>query len=187
MMFLREWAEVYLPNGRPVKQGQLVKRENLANTLETIANEGTSSFYEGKIASKLVKTIQSHGGIVTLDDFKSYQPVIRKTVSTYYNGRKVTTCSEPTSGPMLLAVLNLIERFQMKVDGLTGLNLHRLVEAFKFGYAFRTEFGDPDFVQNSERIEEMIDKDFAAKVRQNITVKQKPYKQNGGLKKKLIG
>lgn len=170
MKALPEWAEIYFPNGSPVKKGEIVKRPNLANTLETIANEGANAFYEGQIASQLVEKIQSTGGIVTLEDFKSYQPVIRDTVSTYYNGRKVTTCSEPTSGPMLLSVLNLIERFQMKVDGLTGLNMHRLVEAFKFGFAFRTEFGDPDFIQNEERIEEIITKDFAAEVRQKINV-----------------
>lgn len=172
MKNLPEWAEIYFPNGTPVKKGDVVKRPNLANTLETIAREGANAFYEGKIASRLVKTIQSAGGIVTLEDFAFYQPVIRDTVSTFYNGRKVTTCSEPTSGPMLLSVLNLIERFQMKVDGLTGLNIHRLVEAFKFGYAFRTEFGDPDFVKNNERIDEMITKDFAADIRQKINVRK---------------
>lgn len=166
-----EWSEVYFPNGVRIKQGDIVKRPTLANTLETIAKKGADEFYEGEIASSLVKTIQSAGGIATLEDFKSYQPIIRRTVSTYYNGRKVTTCSQPTSGPILLSVLNLIERFQFKVDGLTGLNLHRLLEAFKFGYAFRTEMGDPDFIHNEEREDEIITKDFAASIRQLITVK----------------
>ncbi|GAA5795294.1 hypothetical protein HPULCUR_000649 [Helicostylum pulchrum] len=164
-----EWSEVYFPNGVRIKQGDIVKRPTLANTLETIAKKGADEFYEGEIASSLVKTIQSAGGIITLEDFKSYQPIVRRTVSTYYNGRKVTTCSQPTSGPILLSALNLIERFQFKVDGLTGLNLHRLMEAFKFGYAFRTEMGDPDFIHNEEREDEIITKDFAASIRQRIT------------------
>lgn len=142
----------------------------MAKTLEIIANEGASAFYEGKIAERLVQTIQSSGGIMTLDDFKSYQPVVRETVSTYYNGRKITTCSEPTSGPALLSILNLIERFQFKAEGFTGKSVHRLVEAFKFGFAFRTEFGDPDFIENSDRIKEIITKDYASEIRQKINV-----------------
>lgn len=170
MKNLTEWAEVYYPNGVAVKEGDIVKRPTLANTLELISEKGADEFYEGEIAKTLVNTIRSAGGIITLEDFKNYKPVIRPTMSTYYNGRKVTTCSEPTSGPVLLSVLNLIERFQFKVDGLIGLNLHRLVEAFKFGYAFRTEMGDPDFIHNTERIEEITTKDFASSIRQQITV-----------------
>jgi gamma-glutamyltranspeptidase/glutathione hydrolase/leukotriene-C4 hydrolase len=165
-----EWSEVYLPNGVPVKQGDIVKRPALANTLEAIAIEGADAFYQGEIAKSMVDTIQAAGGIVTLEDFKSYRPIIRRTVSTYYNGRKVTTTSEPTSGPVLLSVLNLIERYQFKAEGFTGVNLHRLVEAFKFGYAFRTEMGDPDFIHNEKRMNEIVTKDFAADIRQKITV-----------------
>lgn len=167
---MTEWSEVYMPKGKPVREGDIVRRPNLANTLETIAKEGADAFYHGEIAKSLIKTIQSNGGIMTLDDLQSYRPVIRPTVHTYYNGRKVTTCSEPTSGTVLLSILNLIERFQFKVDGLNGLNVHRLVEAFKFGYAFRTEMGDPDFIDNKERMQQLMTKDFAADIRQRMTV-----------------
>jgi gamma-glutamyltranspeptidase/glutathione hydrolase/leukotriene-C4 hydrolase len=165
------WSEVYFPNGICVKAGDIIKRPSLASTLQMIANEGANAFYEGDIAKTLVNTIQSAGGIITLQDFKNYRPVIRRTMSTYYKGRKVTTCSAPTSGPVLLSVLNLVERFQLQVEGLIGLNVHRLVEAFKFGYAFRTEMGDPDFIHNEDRIDEISTKDFASKIRQKITVR----------------
>ncbi|KAI8375639.1 gamma-glutamyltransferase [Choanephora cucurbitarum] len=180
---LTEWSEVYMPEGKPVKEGDIVRRPTLANTLETIAKEGADAFYHGKIAKSLIKTIQSNGGIMTLDDLQSYRPVIRPTIHTYYNGRKVTTCSEPTSGTVLLSVLNLIERFQFKVEGLTGLNIHRLVEAFKFGYAFRTEMGDPDFIDNNERMQQLTNKDFAADIRQKITVSL--LKKKSGIHKSL--
>lgn len=178
MINLPEWSKVYFPNGVAVKQGDLVKRPTLADTLEIIATKGVNEFYQGDIAKSLVETIQAAGGIATLEDFQSYQPVIRHTLSTYYNGRKVTTCSEPTSGPVLLSVLNLIERFQFKVDGFIGLNLHRFVEAFKFGYAFRTEMGDPDFTHNEERVNEITTKDYASEIRQRITVSIVGYKNN---------
>ncbi|KAL9549312.1 hypothetical protein MBANPS3_005268 [Mucor bainieri] len=169
MQNITAWSDVYYRDGKPIQQGDLIKRPQLADTLETIATQGADAFYEGDIAKQLVATIQSAGGIVTLDDFKAYRPVIRRTLSTWYNGRKITTCSEPTSGPVILSVLNLIERFQFKVEGFTGLNLHRLVEALKFGYAFRTELGDPDFIKHEARIDEMVQKEYAADIRQMIT------------------
>lgn len=165
-----EWTDVYYRNGKPIKQGDIIKRPQLADTLETISKLGADEFYQGSIAKQLVSTIQLAGGIVTLEDFKAYRPVIRRTLSTWYNGRKITTCSEPTSGPVILSVLNLIERFQFKVEGLTSLNLHRFVEALKFGYAFRTELGDPDFIKNEPRIDQMVQKEYAANIRQKITV-----------------
>ncbi|KAI8886967.1 gamma-glutamyltranspeptidase [Backusella circina FSU 941] len=167
----KEWTDVYFKNGAPVKKGDIVKRPMLADTLEAVANNGTDVFYEGKIAESMVNTVQAAGGILTLEDFKDYHPVIRPTISTYYNGRKITTCSEPTGGPVLLSILNIIERFQFKVQGFVGENLHRLIEGFKFGYAFRTEMGDPDIIDNEERMKEIIDKDFAAKIRRKIDEK----------------
>jgi gamma-glutamyltranspeptidase/glutathione hydrolase/leukotriene-C4 hydrolase len=170
MKDLPEWRDVYFKNGSPAKIGSIIKREKLADTLEAISRGGANVFYEGNIAKNLVKAAQENGGIITLQDFKEYQPVIRPVVSTYYNGRKVTTCSEPTSGPVLLSILNLIERYQFKAQGFIEENVHRLTEAYKFGFAFRTEFGDPDFIHNEERMEEVISKDFAAKKRRLINV-----------------
>ncbi|CEI93621.1 Putative Gamma-glutamyltransferase [Rhizopus microsporus] len=169
MSNLTEWTDIYYKNGRPAKAGEIIKSPRLADTLESVAKYGADAFYEGKIAESLVEKIQSSGGIVTLDDFKGYTPVIRPTISTFYNGRKVITTSEPTSGRVLISVLNLIERFQFKVEGLTGLNVHRLIEALKFGAAFRTELADPDFIDNRDRKDELGTKDYAATIRQKIT------------------
>jgi gamma-glutamyltranspeptidase/glutathione hydrolase/leukotriene-C4 hydrolase len=43
------------------------------------------------------------------------------------------------------------------------------VEALKFGFAFRTEIADPDFVPIQDRLDEIITKDWAEIVRKNIT------------------
>ncbi|KAG1350332.1 hypothetical protein G6F62_003306 [Rhizopus arrhizus] len=169
MSNVKEWTDVYFKNGKPVKKGDIIKRPKLAESLEKIAKHGADIFYEGEIAESLVQKIQANGGIASLEDFKNYKAVIRPTISTFYNGRKITTCSEPTSGRMLLSMLNLVERYQFGIEGATGLNVHRLVEAFKFGSAFRTELGDPDFLYNNKRKDEMTTKDFAASIRRKIT------------------
>ncbi|KAI7899777.1 gamma-glutamyltransferase [Cokeromyces recurvatus] len=164
-----EWSKVYFHNGKPIKKGDIVKRPNLANTLDIIAQQGADAFYKGEIAHQLVDTVQSHGGILTLQDLENYQAIIRKPLYGFYHGRKVITTSEPTSGPVLLSVLNLIERFEFNNHEHKSLDVHRLIEAFKFGYAFRTELADPDVIHHPERIQEMISKDYAAYIRHQIT------------------
>lgn len=121
------------------------------------------------IAETIVNATQAAGGILTLEDMKNYRPLIRPTISTYYHGRKVVTTSSPTSGPALLGVLNIIEPYLFNVTGPSPLNIHRFIEAVKYGFAFRTEIGDPEFIQNEKRIEEIISKEWADQVRNNIT------------------
>lgn len=104
-----------------------------------------------------------------MQDFKNYRAIERPVVSTTYNGHKVHTTSAPTSGPILLNVLNLIEPYNFSVDGPTSLNYHRLIEALKFGYAARSEFGDPSFTGNQERLDEIASKAWADSIRSQIT------------------
>jgi gamma-glutamyltranspeptidase/glutathione hydrolase/leukotriene-C4 hydrolase len=116
-----------------------------------------------------VETIQQNGGIITLEDLRNYKPLVRPTVSTSYHGKKITTCSAPTSGPILISMLNILEKYNLRSLGRIGVNVHRLVESMKFGYAFRTEFGDPDFTHLQDRYQQVITKEWADSVRKNIS------------------
>ncbi|OZJ05970.1 hypothetical protein BZG36_01253 [Bifiguratus adelaidae] len=172
-----EWNYIFAPNGTVLKQGDILKRDNLADTLELIANEGPDAFYKGRIAEELIEQIQAEGGILTMEDFASYEAIIREPLYGYYHGRKVVTGGVPTSGHVLLSVLNILERYNLPLDAAahgrwSGLAMHRYAEALKFGYAFRTEMGDPGFVHNEERLEQIITKEWADLVRANITDNQ---------------
>ncbi|KAK9717980.1 hypothetical protein K7432_005839 [Basidiobolus ranarum] len=163
---------VFAPNGEFVKEGDFMKRETFADTLEIVANEGADAFYEGPIAQSLVKEIQRTGGIVELEDFKSYRALIRPPLVGNYRGHKIFTAPPPASGAVLLSVLNILEGYPIDQDGLTPLHAHHIVEAFKFGYAQRTELGDPTFVDIRARVAELISKDHAASIRHHISDSQ---------------
>ena len=57
---------------REYKVGDKLIQEDLAKTLEIIAQEGIKGFYEGKIAKKISEESKKRGGYLTLDDFLSH-------------------------------------------------------------------------------------------------------------------
>lgn len=134
-----DWSRVFAPNGTALREGQRIKRPALADTLETIGREGPEAFYTGPIAQSMVDHIQANGGILTMKDMKSYEPLIKEPMVGYYQGRKVYTTPAPTSGPILISILNILERYNLghfKDDA--NVDVHRLAEAMKCKYIFVT-------------------------------------------------
>jgi gamma-glutamyltranspeptidase/glutathione hydrolase/leukotriene-C4 hydrolase len=127
-----DWSAVFAPNGTILKEGQWIKREALANTLETIGKEGADAFYTGPIAQNMVDYIKKNGGILDMDDMKAYKPLIKEPMVGYYQGRKIYTTPAPTSGPILISLLNILERYDLgRFKQNANIEVHRLVEAMK--------------------------------------------------------
>ena len=91
----------------------------------------TDNVEQGPIADAIVKKVQETGGILTNDDLESYTVKVEPALVGSYRGRRVYTTHAPTSGPVLLHMLNLLERYDLKGEGRTPLNTHRLVEVLK--------------------------------------------------------
>jgi gamma-glutamyltranspeptidase/glutathione hydrolase/leukotriene-C4 hydrolase len=162
-----DWSAIFAPQGRLLKEGEIIRRENYSSTLDTIA-ETPEAFYEGPIADALVAKITSTGGILTHEDLKRYEVIVKKPLVETYRNKTVYTTQAPTSGPVLLHMLNLMEQFDLS-DGKSALNVHRFVETIKFGFAARTRLCDPAFLNDTSRILEIPTKDFAQCIRVNIT------------------
>ena len=156
-------------DGTPLQEGDRLAQPDLATTLTAIAERGPRGFYEGPVAEKLAKGIQDAGGIMTADDFKSYQAVIRTPVHGTYRGYEIVSMPVPSSGgTVLLEMLNILEGFPLS-DMKQGspASLHLLVEAMKRAYADRARYlGDPAFVDAP--VVAMMSKDYAAKQRATI-------------------
>ncbi|KAL5631451.1 hypothetical protein ACGC1H_007092 [Rhizoctonia solani] len=173
----KDWSPIFAPGGKLLKQGDWIKRENFSYTLSSIANEGPDAFYKGSIASSLISKIRATGGIMTLEDLESYKVVQQPALKSTFQGRHVYTSHAPSSGPVLIHVLNALERFgygpnvhnqvAMKKEG--GLWWHRVTEALKFGSAARTRLGDPAFGNNQKLMAEIPTKEFGNNVSARIT------------------
>ena len=156
-------------DGTSLREGDTLVQADLATTLEAIAAQGPRGFYEGPVAEKLVHAISDAGGIITTDDLKAYQPVIRTPVHGTYRGYDLVSMPLPSSGgTVLVETLNVLEGFpldQMKQGSPTSL--HVLIEAMKRAYADRAHYlGDPAFV--SAPVATLVTKEYAAKQRASI-------------------
>jgi gamma-glutamyltranspeptidase/glutathione hydrolase len=157
------------PDGTSLREGDRLIQEDLAKTLDAIAQRGPDGFYQGPVAEKLVDAIHDAGGIMTLDDLKSYQAVIRTPMHGTYRGYDIVSMPEPSSGGVvLLETLNILEGFPMaEMKQGSAPSLHLLIEAMKRAYADRARYlGDPAFVKAP--VATLISKDYAAKLRASI-------------------
>jgi gamma-glutamyltranspeptidase/glutathione hydrolase len=156
-------------DGTSLREGDIFIQTDLAATLSAIAERGPRGFYEGPVAETLVAAIRGAGGIMTLDDLKSYRPVIRAPLRGTYRGYDVVSMPLPSSGGVvLLEMLNILEGFPMHdIKQGSAPSLHLMIEAMKRAYADRARYlGDPAFV--NAPIANLIAKDYAAKQRASI-------------------
>jgi len=167
------WAIDFCPNGTLVGLGDVITRKRYADTLETIANEGPDAFYNasGAIARTTIAALKAANGTMTLQDLANYTVAIRNVPNITYRNFVIHSCSAPSSGTVVLNALNTVGGYQdfFHADSV-NISTHRMDEAIRFGYAARTEFGDPSFVANLSTFEqELISPQTGADIRAKIS------------------
>jgi gamma-glutamyltranspeptidase / glutathione hydrolase len=156
-------------DGTSLREGDTVIQKDLAATLSAIAEKGPRGFYQGPVAEKIVKAIGEAGGIMTLDDLQSYQPVIRAPVHGTYRGYDIVSMPLSSSGGVVLVeMLNILEGLPMSdMKQGSAPSLHVMIEAMNRGYADRARYlGDPAFI--SAPAATLMTKEYAAKQRASI-------------------
>jgi gamma-glutamyltranspeptidase/glutathione hydrolase len=167
-------AKIFLKgDGASLGSGDTLVQADLAVTLELIAAKGPAGFYDGVTAQKLVDAIRADGGIMTLDDLKSYLPVIRTPVRGTYRGYDLVSMPLPSSGGVVLVeMLNILEGYKLGEMGRHSPDtLHVMIEAMKRGYADRARhLGDPATADIP--MQRLTSKEYAAKLRESIDMQR---------------
>ncbi|OFZ21984.1 MAG: gamma-glutamyltransferase [Bdellovibrionales bacterium GWB1_55_8] len=138
---------------KPCPVGTRIQQPELAKVLEEISQKGVNGFYQGWVADKIVAGLRSSGGIMSLEDLKSYRPVLRTPLEGDFRGMKVVTMPPPSAGgTMLLQMLGYVERAsrtgQLSEGFGAASSIHALTHAMSLSFADRAKyFGDPDHVR----------------------------------------
>ncbi|KAA0261954.1 gamma-glutamyltransferase [Hafnia alvei] len=165
-----EAARIFLrENGDPLQPGDRLIQTDLANTLESIAQNGADAFYQGKIPQAVEAAAKKGGGILTAKDFADYRIAETAPITCSYRGYEFVSAPPPSSGGVTLCeILNVLEGYDLKASGFNSAQtIHTMTEAMRHAYMDRNTFlGDPAFVKNPT--EKLLSKEYAAEIRKQI-------------------
>ncbi|KAL3892433.1 hypothetical protein ACJMK2_004640 [Sinanodonta woodiana] len=138
-------AKYYTDNGQFLTEGSTIKRPDLAHTLDRIATEGVDVFYKGNISDHIIAAVKGSvtPGVLKNEDLNNYKVESRTPVKSTYQGKTIETVPAPGSGPILLSILNIIERIKPQKD--SAESYHSIIEVFKFAFAQQQLLADPEF------------------------------------------
>jgi gamma-glutamyltranspeptidase/glutathione hydrolase len=164
-----ESKRIFLKDGALFEPGERIRQPELASTLTRIARGGAADFYEGETARILAEEMKANGGLITLEDLRSYRAVSRTPLEGNYRGYGVITAPPPSSGGVgLLQICGVLEGSGYAKTGAgSAAAIHFLAEAMRRFYADRSEhLGDPDFFKVPVR--GLLDPRYLASLRNSI-------------------
>ena len=161
---------IFFATGSPPRDGQMLAQPQLARTLSQIAAGGAQAFYDGPVARAIVAASSAHGGILSLDDFRTYSVEERDPVHCSYRGYVVSSAPPPSSGGTTLCeILGITSAFPLRAWGARSVrSAHYVAEAERRAYADRNAYlGDPDYVRNP--IAQLLAPQYHARLRSTIS------------------
>lgn len=170
----KEASRIFLQNNNVPEIGYVIKQDDLANTLEIIANKGMDGFYQGEVATKLIDGVKAAGGIWSHKDLTEYQVVPRLPIVSQYKGMKITSAALPSSGGIVMAeVFNMLSSKNIESKTSTE-QIHLIVETMRRAYRDRAEYmGDSDYVKVP--VKKLISQAYADQLSADIDLSDVTY------------
>jgi gamma-glutamyltranspeptidase/glutathione hydrolase len=151
-----ESKRIYVKNTGIFREGDIIRNPHLQDTFNVLAREGADAFYRGSIAGRIEDDLLKHGGFLKVCDLQNYELKETEPVCTEIRGSTVWTVPPEGGGPLLLEILNILNRDAFfSVEPFTPEFYHLLAQASKIAFIDRIEYmGDIDLRGNStyERI-----------------------------------
>jgi gamma-glutamyltranspeptidase / glutathione hydrolase len=98
-----EARAVYERDGAALAAGDVLVQEDLARSLELLAERGAGELYRGELADAIVRQVESHGGRLTRRDLEDYRVVRRRPVTADFRGQEFLSNPPPSAGGILIA------------------------------------------------------------------------------------
>ncbi len=158
------WKSMTKPDGSPYAAGELFRWEEMARTLEELAETGCESLYRGDLMKKTVAFSRKTGGYFSEEDFATYQPEWVEPITTDYRG--YTVCEIPPNGHgiTVLMALNILRGFELPAERQSVETYHLIMEALKLAFVdAKTYVSDPRTMKTS--VADLLSEEYAARRR----------------------
>jgi gamma-glutamyltranspeptidase/glutathione hydrolase len=155
----------FTQDGKTPHLGAIIVQENLAKTLELIAQEGADGFYSGRVADAIVRTVRSKRGLLSYRDLQTYEMVERTPVHGVYKGLKIYSMPPPSSGGVhVIQILKMLEPHNLQLMGPQSIEaVHLTANAMQRAFLDRASYlGDPDF--HPVPVKELVDEGYLGKM-----------------------
>ena len=140
------WATTFEPEGRPLREGEVLRQPLLAATLRRIAEEGVDSFYTGALAEDVAADLADLGSPLTAADLAAHAVTRPAPLSLGIAGATLYNSAPPTQGLASLLILALFDRLGIETPE-SFAHVHGLVEATKQAFLIRdAHVGDPAYM-----------------------------------------
>jgi gamma-glutamyltranspeptidase/glutathione hydrolase len=143
-----EARRIYLrPDGNTYDRGEIIRNPDYGTTLQHLAKYGPEDFYTGQLAARLTADLAANGSNVTAEDLAEYELREDMSVTGTYRDYTITTAASPHGGPTLIAILNILEGFDVAaMEHNSPEYIYTLGMAMKAAFADRNPYmADPLF------------------------------------------
>src|ERR1041385_5220853 len=125
-------AKLYLKNGQPLKEGDLLRNPDLAKMLSTLAERNSvESFYQGDIAQRIAEAFQTNGGLVTAKDLSIYQAREVQPLSLAYGNKTMFTAPLTAAGLVTLEGLSILKAVELDRHLSYNAKAHATLETMR--------------------------------------------------------
>jgi gamma-glutamyltranspeptidase/glutathione hydrolase len=162
-------GKIYLKAQGTYQLNERIVNKDLARTLRGLAENGPEFFYNGEIAKMIEADMAAHGGLITTEDLKTYEPIIRKPLRSTYRGFEILTMPPPSGGGVVdIEGLNILEQFDLgRLGHNSAESMHLISEAMMHGFADKGKYiADPGFVEVP--YQGLISKEYAKRIAHEI-------------------
>lgn len=105
-----------------------------------ILEEGPLTFYNGSLASLVVEDLKEMGSLISEEDLQSFKSEVKDSIVLDSDPYYVHLPPAPASGHVVGFVMDILKHFEKefsKRKNMESLDVHRIVEALKFGFVKR--------------------------------------------------
>ena len=133
-------SKIFAPGGKLLEAGETFRNEELAETLEWLAEDGARLFVDGDVGRTIVAEQRDLGGHLTADDLQDYR-VARRAPLLWRHARATVALNPPpaASGPLIAYGLAFLEAVAEAGGAIDTLTMHAAMEATN---AARATHGD---------------------------------------------